>query len=848
MISTALTAGAINAALATALAAAVLAATWAWRNPFVARGLWLAVLLRFLAPPFVLLPVIQVAQTPTRDSEIAMPPSVSSPEALPRAAAGPAPSPAATIAASPASDDPAPLPAFVRPPRALVPTSFAIERRATVTPQWCAAFLWIAGSMALTGIGLWRIARFHAAVRRAALAPPTLQRRAAEIAAGLTLRRPPQIRLTTGRTPPLVWPLGRSATVLLPAALINSLDDDQQSAILAHELTHLRRRDAWTRWLELAVIAAFWWCPTAWLARRRLQDAEERCCDADALAAFPRWRRAYADALLATIEFLSPSAPSGLLATPLARRGALLGRFQMLTSTRSPVRPSRAIRWLLASVALALLLTSPTAVAESEVDPDAATVARSVLDNVETMNPSDASTPEVDQSPDQSETSAPDDADCTIELADGTRIQGAIIARDGDRIVILSRAQDAIRETEGVVGSAPLTLSDAEHVRLWDLELSECFLLAAVNNQAMKQGRVAVTRVGSTLVLGRSATDIEINDFQSLVHSNVRDIADTYWELWFAGRDLDAMKAGRDHALKLWRRVKSLERAGQIAANSEAQARSEYYRCRALVESSLTSYFRVENRLRYLLGLSSSDGRLIRPIDEPTSALVQLNWDAVHDEALANRIELQRQKGVIKKRELELLTAKKQTASQTSAADRYRWFGAEGDAVDSAKTTAPHSGAESDAQEAPADGDAQEWELGLQFTMPSHDRLALTAIRHHQMLLDREKQILRDMELEVRHQLADAVRDVELNFQTAQTNRNRLAAGEEEMEAVNTLFSIGRTTLDRVIDAQSRAAEAAAAASRSRADYARAVMRLHFRKGTLLDYYNIELADPAANN
>jgi hypothetical protein len=71
MITAALTAGAINAALATLLAAAVLAATWAWRNPFVARGMWLAVLLRFLAPPLVLLPVIQVATTPPSASKVA---------------------------------------------------------------------------------------------------------------------------------------------------------------------------------------------------------------------------------------------------------------------------------------------------------------------------------------------------------------------------------------------------------------------------------------------------------------------------------------------------------------------------------------------------------------------------------------------------------------------------------------------------------------------------------------------------------------------------------------------------------------------------------------------------------
>ena len=39
----------------------------------------------------------------------------------------------------------------------------------------------------------------------------------------------------------------------------------------------------------------------------------------------------------------------------------------------------------------------------------------------------------------------------------------------------------------------------------------------------------------------------------------------------------------------------------------------------------------MENRLRYLMGLAATDGRLIRPKDEPTTAKVVFDWLEVHE-------------------------------------------------------------------------------------------------------------------------------------------------------------------------------------------------------------------------
>jgi hypothetical protein len=122
-------------------------------------------------------------------------------------------------------------------------------------------------------------------------------------------------------------------------------------------------------------------------------------------------------------------------------------------------------------------------------------------------------------------------------------------------------------------------------------------------------------------------------------------------------------------------------------------------------------------------------------------------------------------------------------------------------------------------------------------------RRALTAVRHHQILLARERAVLHDAELEISHQLADAVRDVDLNYGVAQTNFNRRVAAEDEVDAVETLYEVGQIVIDRVLDAQARQAEAESAYYRSLVDYNRAIMRLHFAKGSLLEFNGVYLAE-----
>jgi hypothetical protein len=127
--------------------------------------------------------------------------------------------------------------------------------------------------------------------------------------------------------------------------------------------------------------------------------------------------------------------------------------------------------------------------------------------------------------------------------------------------------------------------------------------------------------------------------------------------------------------------------------------------------------------------------------------------------------------------------------------------------------------------------------------MPLGFRRELATVRHHQLQLARERARLQDEELEVSHALVEAVRNVDTNFALTQTNFNRRVAAERQVEAVEKAYEAGTVTLDQVLDAQRRRAEAESSYHRALVDYNRSISQLHYRKGSLLEYNGVFLAE-----
>ncbi|MEX1041791.1 MAG: TolC family protein [Pirellulaceae bacterium] len=354
---------------------------------------------------------------------------------------------------------------------------------------------------------------------------------------------------------------------------------------------------------------------------------------------------------------------------------------------------------------------------------------------------------------------------------------------------------------------------------------------------------VQVNRVN--VLLARIREDVALADFEANIRNLTGDVEQAYWQLYFAYHNLEASKTGRDSALVTWRRVHQLMINGAEGgeAEKEAQARQQYFEFRSRTQAALRDLYKAEASLRYFLGLSANDGRLIRPIEEPTDAWVRFEWFDIHEEALMRAPELRRQKWRIKQRETELITARNQLLPQLDVVGLYRFMGLGDDLITTPRDGRNFNQPGSYAWDELTEGRYQEWSMGLQFSTPIGFRRELAGMRNAQLRIAREKAVLEDMELEISHLLTDAVRDLDANYNLVQTNLNRLIAANREVEAVQAAYEAGTVTLDQLLDAQRRRADTQIAYFQSLIEYNIAIKDIHLRKGTLLEFNGVYLAE-----
>ncbi len=367
------------------------------------------------------------------------------------------------------------------------------------------------------------------------------------------------------------------------------------------------------------------------------------------------------------------------------------------------------------------------------------------------------------------------------------------------------------------------------------------------------------------VLLARINTDISVADLQIAVCDYVSNVENAYWDLYFAYRDLDSKIAARDTALETWRRIRALYEAGREGgeAENEAQAREQYFRFQEEVQDALTGRlvdgtktdngsqpgtFRgtggvqvADRRLRLLMGVPISDGRLIRPVDEPGVVPVQFDWNQVVSDALSARAELRQQRWRIKMRQLEVKANRNFLLPDLDVVGRYRWRGLGQTLIDPNGDKPEFD----NAYKTLLDGHFQEWQLGVEMTVPIGHRQAFAAVRNAELSLAREQAMLKEQQRVIVHDLSNAISELERAEAVVRTTYNRRVAAAQQLAAVQAAYDAGDVPLDRVLDAQRRRADAESRHHRARVEFALAIKNVHYDKGTLLDYYRIYMAEGA---
>ncbi len=164
----------------------------------------------------------------------------------------------------------------------------------------------------------------------------------------LTVELPLPVKCTTLSFEPGLVGIWKPV-LLLPEGILARLSPREMTAILAHEVCHMRRRDNLTAAIHMIVEAVFWFYPLVWWLGARLIAERERACD-EAVVTAGSDPQVYAEGILKVCKFYVQS--------PLACASGVSGadlrkRVEEIMINRIKVRVNLAKKVFLAATAAA---------------------------------------------------------------------------------------------------------------------------------------------------------------------------------------------------------------------------------------------------------------------------------------------------------------------------------------------------------------------------------------------------------------------------------------------------------------------------------------------------------------
>jgi outer membrane protein TolC len=362
----------------------------------------------------------------------------------------------------------------------------------------------------------------------------------------------------------------------------------------------------------------------------------------------------------------------------------------------------------------------------------------------------------------------------------------------------------------------------------------------AVNRIA---GPNAVPGVYNGVLIGRIRGDVALTDFEAAVRDLVFEVERAYWELYFAWRDLDVQTRTRESSRLIWDNRKKRVDAGLSRPDDEAQTRQNYFQFAQNVVNAFSGIngqggvLGAERQLRRLMCLLNTDGRLIRPVTEPTIAPVLFDWEQSEEMALQNRVELRRQKWIVRQRELELFAARKLNRWRIDFVGNYAFKGFGDNLFGS--SSRPNGSAVNDLWR----GDLDDWGLGFEVRGPVGNRQGHLAARNAELLLIREEALLKEQQRQITLDLNSAITEVERAYEAIKNNYNRQQAVLAELRPKVERVTAGDEDIFFLLDAVQRAAQSESAFHLAVRDYNLALQNYIYTSGRLLAHYNIQLVE-----
>ena len=214
------------------------------------------------------------------------------------------------------------------------------------------SFVWLIGTLVFAALRTRDWFRCNRLIRSSSLnSNQDLAKKFDLVADQLQLINKPKLLVSEKIPTPVV--VGVFQPVVIFPADANQLFSSQQlRSVLAHELSHVARKDHWVVGLQILATTLYWWNPLVWSISNKVAEVRELICDDIAVEAH-NTPREYAQSIIAMAErvvsqkeLLAPLGISNSSASELERR------LRRIISNKTAALQTRLSRWSLAGVTL----------------------------------------------------------------------------------------------------------------------------------------------------------------------------------------------------------------------------------------------------------------------------------------------------------------------------------------------------------------------------------------------------------------------------------------------------------------------------------------------------------------
>lgn len=365
---------------------------------------------------------------------------------------------------------------------------------------------------------------------------------------------------------------------------------------------------------------------------------------------------------------------------------------------------------------------------------------------------------------------------------------------------------------------------------------------AAYNSRQNSGNNLGVGTEG--ILISRIRVEQQRAEFERRIHNLLLNVEIAYWRLYQAYGQLVTFEDMEKLAHRAWHINNAKFVAGTIGPKDFHPFRAQYEEFQGERLTALGGVLDAERNLRAMMGLPSEDGVRLVPIDAPTLAPFQPNWEASVQMALMQKPELAIARDNLRAAQFALVSQKNFLKPDLRFVARYSPVGY-GTRIDGNGSLLDGAGiARSDnALRSLAGADFNDWNLGLTLSMPLGFRMEHAAIRVARLQLAQSYYLLADSETKL---LRTLQRDYAKIFEWYSLIQKRDQERESYAKSVSALakeVDVGKITSYVLLDLQRRLATAQVKEFTAIAEYNIALASFEHKKGNILKHNNVMIAE-----